>query len=62
MLMFALRGVGSGFAATVKLIVCVPLPLAGTPVIHAGTPALVQLQPDAVVMSKALWPPPAEAL
>ena len=33
--MLALRGAGSGFAATVKLIVAVPVPLAGIPVIHA---------------------------
>ena len=38
MMMFALRDDGSGLAATVKLIVVVPVPLPGTPVIHAGTP------------------------
>ena len=40
MTMLALRGAGSELAATVKLIVCGPAPLAGTPVIHAGTPLL----------------------
>ena len=53
---------GSGLAATVKLIVVVPVPLAGTPVIHAGTPLLVQLQLAAVFTSTALAPPAAVAL
>ena len=62
MVMLALRDDGSGLAATVKLIVVVPVPLAGTPVIHAGTPLLVQLQPAAVVTSKELGPPAAVGL
>ena len=49
-------------AATVKLIVCGPVPLAGTPVIHAGTPLLVQLQLAVVVRSNELEPPAAGAL
>ena len=49
-------------AATVKLIVVVPVPLAGMPVIHDGTPLLVHAQPDVVVTSNALEPPPAVAL
>jgi hypothetical protein len=62
MLMFALRWAGSGFGATVKLIVVVPVPLAGTPVIQEGTPLLVQVQPDVVLTSNALPPPEADAL
>ena len=61
-MMLALRGVGSGLAATVKLIVVVPVPLAGTPVIHAGTPLVVQLHVAAVFTSNALDPPEAGAL
>lgn len=60
--MLALRAAGSGLAATVKLIVVVPVPLAGTPLIHAGTPPVVQPQMDAVVTSNELAPPPAPAL
>lgn len=60
--MFAVRDVGSGLAATVKLIVVVPVPLAGTPVIHDGTPLLVQPHADVVLRSKALDPPEADAL
>lgn len=62
MTMLALRGAGLGFAATVKLIVCGPVPLAGTPVIHAGTPLLVQPQPAAVFTANELEPPAAEGL
>ena len=62
MTMLALRGVGSGLAATVKLIVCGPVPFAGTPVIHAGTPLLVQAQPAAVFTANELEPPDADAL
>ena len=62
MVMLALRGAGSGLAATVKLMVVVPVPLAGTPVIHAGTPLLVQLQPAVVLTSNELEPPAAAAL
>ena len=57
-----MRGVGSGLAATVKLIVVVPVPLAGTPVIHAGTPLVVQSQVAVVFTSNALDPPEADAL
>ena len=53
---------GSGLAATVKLIVVVPVPLAGTPVIHAGTPLLVQPHAAAVFTSNELDPPDADAL
>ena len=62
MVMLALRELGSGLAATVKLIVVVPVPLAGTPVIHAGTPLLVQPHAAAVFTSNALDPPDAGAL
>ena len=62
MTMLALREVGSELAATVKLIVVVPVPLAGTPVIHAGTPLLVQPQLAVVVTSNELEPPAAAAL
>ena len=61
-MMLALRGVGSEFAATVKLIVVVPVPFAGTPVIHAGTPPLVQPHEAAVFTSNELGPPDADAL
>ena len=60
--MFAVRVAGSGFEATEKLIVVVPVPLAGTPVIHAGTPLAVQLQTFGAVTSNALVPPAADAL
>ena len=49
-------------AATVKLIVVVPVPLAGMPVIHDGTPLLVQEHVAAVVTSNELEPPEADAL
>ncbi len=62
MVMLALRGVGSGLAATVKLIVVVPVPLAGTPVIQAGTPLLVQPHAGVVLTSNALDPPAADAV
>jgi hypothetical protein len=61
MTMFALRA-GPVFADTVKLMVVVPVPLPGTPVIHDGTPLLVQLQLDVVLTSNALVLPPADAL
>ncbi len=61
MTMLALRA-GPELAATVKLIVCGPAPLAGTPVIHAGTPPLVQAQPAAVFSANELAPPDADAL
>ena len=61
MLMLALRS-GPVLAATVKLIVVVPVPVPGTPVIHDGTPMLVQSQPAVVVMSNELDPPAAYAL
>ena len=61
MTMFALR-VAPLLAATVKLIVCGPVPLAGTPVIHAGTPLLVQPQPAAVFTANELAPPAADGL
>ena len=62
MVMLALREAGSGLAATVKLMVVVPVPLGGTPVIHAGTPLLVQAQLDAVLTANVLAPPAADAL
>ena len=62
MVMFAERGVGSELAATLKLIVVVPVPLAGTPVIHAGTPLLVQAHAAVVFTANALDPPDADAL
>jgi hypothetical protein len=61
MRMFALRATPV-LAATLKLIVCGPDPLAGTPVIHAGTPLLVQPQPAAVFTANELAPPPADGL
>jgi hypothetical protein len=61
MTMFALR-VAPLLTPTVKLIVCGPLPFAGTPVIHAATPLLVQPQPAAVFTANELAPPPADAL
>ncbi len=62
MMMLALRELGSGLAATVKLIVVVPVPLAGTPVIQAGTPLAVQPHAAAVFTANELCPPDAEAL
>ena len=62
MLMLAVRGVGSGLAATVKLIVVVPVPFAGTPVIHGGTPLLVHAHAAVVVTANELDPPEAVAL
>ena len=62
MMMLAVRGVGSELAATVKLIVVVPVPLAGTPVIHAGTPLLVHAHAAVVVTANELDPPDAVAL
>jgi hypothetical protein len=59
--MFALRAT-PGLAATLKLIVCGPDPLAGTPVIHTGTPLLVQPQPAAVFTANELALPLAGAL
>ena len=62
MSMLALRA-GPVLAATVKLIVVVPVPLPGTPVIHAGTPLLVQLQlATGVFTTNELGPPAAVAL
>ena len=61
-MMVALRGVGSGLRATVKLIVVVPVPLAGTPVIQDGTPLLVQPHAAAVFTANELGPPDADAL
>ena len=58
MTMLALR-VGPVLAATVKLIVVVPVPFAGTPVIHAGTPLLVQTHAAAVFTANELDPPDA---
>ena len=60
--MVAFRCVGLGFAATVKLMLVVPVPLPGTPETHEGTPLLVQAQPDVVFTSKVLEAPPATAL
>ena len=62
MMMLALRDVGSVLAATVKLIVVVPVPDAGTPVIQEGTPLLVQAHAAAVLTSNELDPPDADAL
>jgi hypothetical protein len=61
MTIFALRAVPV-FAATVKLIVCGPEPLPGTPEIHGGTPLLVHPHPAAVFTANELAPPPAAAL
>ena len=60
--MLALRGAGSGLAATLKLMVVVPVPLAGTPVTHEGTPLLVQEHAAAVLTSNELEPPETDAL
>ena len=62
MVMLALRGDGLGFAAIVKLIVVVPVPVAGIPVIQEGTPLLVQPHAAAVLTSNELDPPDADAL
>jgi hypothetical protein len=61
MTMLALRA-GPVLASTVKLMLVVPVPLPGTPVIHAGAPLLVQLQPAVVLTSNELAPPAADAL
>lgn len=63
MTMFALRA-GPVFAATVKLMVVVPVPPTDIPVIQAGTLLLVVVHehPAAVMTSNALEPPPAAAL
>ena len=62
-MMLAVRGVGRVLAATVKLIVVVPVPLAGTPVIHVGTALLVQPHAAGVVaMLNELDPPDAVAV
>ena len=58
----AVRGAAAELAATVKLIVAGPVPLAGIPVIHAGTPLVVQLHAAVVVMLNALEPPAAVEL
>ena len=48
---------------TVKLMVVVPVPLAGPHgVIHAGTPLLVQAHAAVVLISNELDPPDAVAL
>ena len=62
MVMLALREAELGLASTVKLMVAGPVPPAGTPFTHVGTPLLVQLQPAGVVTLKELEPPPAFAL
>jgi hypothetical protein len=59
--MFALRATPV-LAATTKLIVCGPDPLAGTPVIHSGTPLLVQSQPAEVFTANELAPPLVDGL
>ena len=59
--MLALRGVGLGFTSTVKSIVVGPVPPAGIPVTHAGTPLVVHPQPDPVFTLNALAPPAAVA-
>ena len=62
MVMVALRA-GPGLATTVKLIIVVPVPLAGTPVIHVGTALLVQPHAAGVVaMVNELDPPDAVAV
>ena len=62
MVMLALRDVGSVLGATVKLIVVVPVPLAGIPVIQGGAPLLVQPQAAVALTSNELDPPEADAL
>ena len=57
--MFALRGTPL-FAATMKLIVCGPVPAEGIPVIHAGAPLLVHVHPAAVFTATELAPPAAD--
>ncbi len=61
MVMLTLREAELGFASTVKLTVVGPVPLAGTPFTHVGTPLLVQLQPTGVMILNVLEPPPAGA-
>ena len=61
-MMLAVRGVGRVLATTVKLIVVVPVPLAGTPVTHAGTALLVHAHAAVVVTANELDPPDAVAL
>ena len=58
--MLALRA-GPVLADTVKLMFCVPVPFAGTPVTQDGTPLLVQSHPAVAVISNELGPPPAGA-
>ena len=62
MTMLALRGVVAGLAATVKLIVDGPVPLAGMPVTHEGAPLLDHSQPPDVLTATELAPPDAGAL
>ena len=61
MLIVALRA-APVFAATLKLTTRDPVSLAGTPVIHEGTPLLVQAHPGAVVTAKMLELAVAEEL
>lgn len=58
--MFALRG-APPFAATMKLIVCGPVPEGGIPVTHAGAPLLVHAHPADVFTATELAPPAADA-
>ncbi len=60
--MLAPREPGLGLEATVKVMVVVPVPLAGIPFTQNGTPLLVQPQPPAVLTLNVLEPPPAGAL
>jgi hypothetical protein len=62
MLMLALRDRELGFASTVKLMVAGPVPLAGTPFTHVGTPLLVHPQPADVLTLNVLEAVPAGAV
>jgi len=48
---------GPEFGSTVNAIVCVPVPLAGMPVTHAGTSLVVHVQTDPVETVTTLCPP-----
>ena len=56
MMMTTVRA-GPGFDSTVNTIVCVPIPLGGTPVTHAGTSLVFHVQPDAVEIVTEPCPP-----
>jgi hypothetical protein len=62
MVMVALRARELGFASTVNSMSVELVPPAGIPVIHSGTPLLVQSQPAEVFTANELAPPLAGGL